>query len=145
LVISEESVIVYRVKANPIACSSDRDVIRQARKLYEEWLKASSGRKGKRRPAVRSKSLKTDRGQKRKIFINTFQEHLKNKNMSDVARRLKLLPCVRDFLENANQAPKNKGIDYIFTGRTPAGMLFRVVVREKKSGLYLLTFYPSRK
>lgn len=84
------------------------------------------------------------KGQKRKIFIDGWETHFKDKNLPDVVRRMRLLPCVRDLLENTREAPKKRGNNYQFTGKTPAGEIYRVVVKEEGDKLYLFNFYPAR-
>jgi len=140
----EKHVTVYVTKINPIRGRSNRAVVREANRYYRELLKHCSGLKGKRRPAVKSKSLKNAKGQKRKIFLDRFKWHLKDKNITDVARRLKLLPCVKELLENSKLKPRKEGNTYKFTGVTPGGEIFTVIVREGKKELQLLTFYPDR-
>ena len=140
----EKRVNIYQTKTNPIKGRSNQVVVKEARRYHKKWVKECSGQKAKRRPAVRSRTLKTAKGQKRKIFIDVFQPHLKEKNITDVARRLKLLACVRDLLENSDVRPRKRGKDHEFTGITPAGETFTVIVREKGSRLELLTFYPAR-
>jgi hypothetical protein len=47
-----------------------------------------------------------DKGRKRKIFIDGWEAHFANKNLPDIARRMQLLPCVRDLLDNTREKPK---------------------------------------
>lgn len=143
--VKPESISIFCSKESPIRCRNNKAIFRESRKFYKQWCKDCSGRKAKRRPSVKSKSLKNGRGQKRKIFIDRFQEHLKSKNKYNVARRVRLLPCVRDLLENSGETPIKRGNDYQFTGKTPCGGLFKVIIKETANKLYLFTFYPARK
>jgi hypothetical protein len=136
---------VFVTTANPIRGRNNRAAITAARRFNRQWQKAAAGKKGKRRPSVKSKAIKTKAGHKRKIFIDRFQEHLKQKNASDVARRLKLLPCVRELLVNINRKPRKIKEGYKYSGRTPGGLLFTVILKERRRELYLLTFYPDKK
>lgn len=86
----------------------------------------------------------SDKGQRRKIFIDGWEAHFKNKNLPDVSRRMRLLPCVQDLLDNTWEKPIKRGNDYQFTGKIPAGEIFRVVVKEEGDKLYLFNFYPAR-
>jgi hypothetical protein len=141
----KRKVTVYVTTANPIRGRNNRAVITAARRFNRQWQKAAAGKKGKRRPSVKSKTIKTKAGHKRKIFIDRFQEHLKQKNASDVAQRLKLLPCVRELLENINMKPRKIKEGYKYSGRTPGGLNFNVILKERGRELYLLTFYTDKK
>lgn len=134
----------YTTRINPIRGRNNQAIITQARKFSRQWRKQASGKKAKRWPHVKPKTLKDGEGKKRKVFLSRWEEHLKKKRARDIARRMKLLPCVRELLENTAEVPKKQGNDYRFTGKTPGGELFRIIVREEKGKLYLLTFYPAR-
>jgi hypothetical protein len=136
---------VFTTKANPIKARNNQAAIKKSRRFHKEWCKESAGKKGKRRPFVRSKAIKTKAGNRRKIFIDRYQEHLRQQNIGDVARRLKLLPCVRELLENIDREPSEAEEGYKYTGLTPAGLNFTVILKERGHELYLLTFYPDKK
>lgn len=140
-----ESISIFCSKESPIRGRNNNAILRESRKFYKQWCKDCSGKNAKRRPSVKSKSLKNGKRQKRKIFIDRFQEHLKPKNNHDVARRMRLLPCVRDLLENTEEKPIKGGNDYQFTGKTPSGRLFKVIIKEAPNKLYFVTCYPARK
>jgi hypothetical protein len=141
----KRKVTVFTATANPIRGRSHRAVIKESRRFHKQWCKDSAGKKGKRRPFVKARAIKTSAGHKRKIFIDRYQEHLRQQNIGDVARRLKLLPCVRELLENINRKPNKIKEGYKYTGRTPAGLNFIVILKERRRELYLLTFYPDKK
>lgn len=143
--VKPEPISIFCSKESHIRGRNNKAILRESRKFYRQWCKDCSGRKAKRRPSVKSKSLKNGRGQKRKIFIDRFQEHLNPKNIYDVARRMRLLPCVRDLLENTEEKPIKRGNDYQFTGKTPSGRLFKVIIKEAANKLYFATFYPAWK
>lgn len=135
---------IFCSQVNPIRGRNNRAVIKDARKFYKEWKKVCSGISAKRRPYVKIRILKRGRQQNTKIFIDKFQAHLRQKNMQDVTRRMKLLPCVRDLLENTDEVPNMEGNICLFRGKTPGGEIFEMVIKEYKKELYLFTFYPSR-
>ena len=140
-----ESITIFCSKESPIRGRNNKAILRESRKFYKQWCRDCSGKYAKRRPSVKSKSLKNGKRQKRKIFIDRFQEHLTPKNIHDVARRVHLLPCVRDLLENTEEKPIKRGNDYQFTGKTPSGMLFKVIIKEAANKLYFVTCYPAGK
>lgn len=128
----------------PIKGRSSKVIIRRGRKFAKEWQKSSSGLKGKRRPYVKVTASKGERQRSRKVFLDRFEEHLHSKNIGDVTRRMRLLPCVRDLLENSGVVANMEGDICQFSGRTPRGQIFEVVLKEENGELFLLTFYPSR-
>lgn len=135
---------IFSSRVNPIGGRNNQATIKRARKFYKQWKKECSGIKAKRRPYVKITILKRGRQQNRKIFIDMFEAHLHSKNIGDVARRMKLLPCVKDLLEDRDEMPHMEGDICQFIGKTPGGEIFEVVIKEDKKKLYLFTFYPIR-
>ncbi|MBF0552267.1 MAG: hypothetical protein HQK60_17245 [Deltaproteobacteria bacterium] len=117
--------------------------------FYDQWCAKHVGRDEGKRPRVKSRAFKDDQGNSQVVFIDLIRIHFKKKNSDDTARRLRLLPCVKDLLENSEDVPeiKEEGRKrkYILRGMTPDGERFIVVVLEKRRRLALLTFFPSNK
>ena len=105
--------------------------------------------KTKRKPYVRSAYFN-----KQKIFLELFWRHLFEKqNLRDKTRRLKLLPCAIDLIENAHVRPESKGHPYEnrsivhrFIGVSGEGNKFKVQIKEnKKTGMkWLISVYPFK-
>ena len=136
---------MYYSKVNPIAVKDKTKAIKRARRCCDQWCKESSGKSSKRRPHVKLRLLKDSRGRERKVFLHRFWEHIRSKEKHDTAKRARLLPCVRDLLENVEEKPVEKDKTYIFQGKTPGGEGFTVVIKEQSGRLYLTTCYPTWK
>lgn len=119
--------ILYKVKTQKLSGTSYKEVIKKARKSYHEIEKRSK----------RIAHLKSAYFKKEKVFINLFWEHLNQKSPKDRIRRLKLLPCALELIENSTQKPITKKnpndvreILHRFGGTTPKDELFYVQIRE---------------
>ncbi|MFA7253106.1 MAG: hypothetical protein WC107_00960 [Patescibacteria group bacterium] len=123
--------IVYKTKSKKLGGTSYKEVIKKARKAYHEIEKRS-----KRTAHLRSVYFK-----KTNIFINLFWDHLDQKSPRDRLRRLKLLPCAYELIENSVHKPTSKinpnnknEILHRFGGITTNDELFYVQIKENKAG-----------
>jgi len=121
------AMILYKTKTKKLSGTSYKEVIKKARKVFHQIEKRSK----------RSAYLKSAYFGK-KIFINLFCEHINQKSPRDRIRRLKLLPCAIELIENSKQKPTSKPnpnkkneILHRFGGITSMGELFYVQIKEK--------------
>ena len=136
---------IYQTKTDPIAGTNYAEVYKKAFYLYKEIKK-----KTKRRPYIRSKYFKKD-----KIFLQLFWNHLHEKlNHRDKTRRIKYFLCAIDLIKNSNFDPESKeNIDrrseifHRFSGKTKAGDLFFVQIKEEKrfGEKWLISTFPISK
>jgi hypothetical protein len=82
------------------------------------------------------------------VLIRALKGHLDSKPIPQRSPRYKILPCVRELLENTTYLPEvikdEEGkVSYVFFGVTPRGWEFKVVVKRDSQGkLRLITCYP---
>ena len=121
---------IYRSKYSELPGSALNEVMRLARYEYHHIQKKTP----RRVPYVRSKYFVKD-----KIFINSFWEHLNQKNPRERVRRLKFYSCAIDLLRNNAHAPETifskveTDINlHRFYGYTKDDQLFCVQVKENK-------------
>ena len=133
---------LYKTKANKLQGRTYKDINTQALTLYRQVVT-----KTKRKPYVRSKYFN-----KEKIFLETFWQHIWQKNWRDRKRRLKFFPCALELLRNTQidpvsvQNPNNKSeVLHRFSGITPSKESFVVQVRENKKNnqKWLMSVYPD--
>ena len=133
--------IVYKTKIGKLGGTSYKEVIKKARKVFHEVEKRS-----KRSTYLKSVYFR------RKVFFNLFWEHINQKSPRDRIRRLKLLPCAIELIENSRQKPtaklnpnKRKEKLHRFGGTTPAGELFYVQIKEniKTKRLDFISVFPE--
>ncbi|MBF0509490.1 MAG: hypothetical protein HQK57_11265 [Deltaproteobacteria bacterium] len=140
---------MFQSTENPIEGGDNKAINHAGWTFYDQWCAEHVGRGEEKRAKVSTRALKDDQGNCRTVFIDLIRIHFKTKNPGDMARRLRLLPCVKDLLENSEEVPeiKEEGRKrkYIFKGMTPDGGKFTVVILKKKHQLALLTFFPSNK
>jgi len=122
---------VYKTKVKKLGGTNYKEVIKKARKAYHEIEKRS-----KRIAHIKSAYFK-----KEKVFINIFWEHLNQKSPRDRIRRLKLLPCAYELIENSINNPtskKNPNVEseilHRFGGITADNELFYIQIKENKRG-----------
>ncbi|MBF0552677.1 MAG: hypothetical protein HQK60_19360 [Deltaproteobacteria bacterium] len=132
---------------SPIESKGKKAINRDGWAFYDQWCAKYVGRHEGKRPRVSTRAFKDDQGICRTVFIDLIRIHFKTKNPGDTARRLRLLPCVKDLLENSEDTPiaieDKSGKSYVLKGMTPGKEKFIVVIQEKKDRLALLTFYPA--
>ncbi|MBF0509937.1 MAG: hypothetical protein HQK57_13560 [Deltaproteobacteria bacterium] len=138
---------MFQSTVKPVESKGKKAINRDGWAFYDRWCAKCVGRHEGKRPRVSIQAFKDDQGNCRTVFIDLIRIHFKTKNPGDTARRLRLLPCVFDLLENSEDVPiaiKDKaGKSYALKGMTPDGEKFIVVIQEKKDRLSLLTFYPA--
>jgi len=71
------------------------------------------------------------------------------KPIADKVSRYRILPCVRELLENTNETPVRETEAgqsyYVFYGTTPNGWEFKVAVKRDQAGKFrLISCYRSR-
>lgn len=73
---------------------------------------------------------------------DTFERHLDKKEIRNMAGRYSLTPCVFELLKFSNDQPQySEGHNYFLTGKTPCGKDFKVIVRKKRDGYVLRTYF----
>lgn len=119
--------IIYKTKTKKLGGTSYKEVIKKARSIFHDVEKRSK----------RSTHLKSAYFNKDKVFFNLFWEHIDQKPQRDRIRRLKLLGCAVELIENSRQKPTSKPnpnkkseILHRFGGVTPSGELFYVQIKE---------------
>ncbi|MCL5410824.1 MAG: hypothetical protein M1324_03135 [Patescibacteria group bacterium] len=118
--------ILYKTKIRKLGGTSYKEVVEKARRVYHDIEKRSK----------RSAYLKSAYFSK-KVFFNLFWEHINQKSPRDRIRRLKLLPCAIELIENSKNKPTSKKnpnnkneILHRFGGVTLTGELFYVQIKE---------------
>jgi hypothetical protein len=131
----------YKTKVSMITGSDYGEIVKSAR-LHHKKIAA----KTKRQPYVRSKYF----GNK-KVFVDSFWDHLGQKSRPDRIRRLKLFPCAIELIRDSTCVPtiKPNPNDYRFTvyrfeGETPYGLRFMVQINEDKKTKkrYFMSVFP---
>jgi hypothetical protein len=85
---------------------------------------------------------------RRKVFIDAAFRHIDHKFVPNIARRYRLLPCVRELLMESTEKPvPTRDGNLILEGKAPTKEVFRVILGagEEEDGhvtYKLLTFYP---
>jgi hypothetical protein len=134
----------FQVKTKPLSGTDYREVHKGARKIFAE-LKG----KTKRKIYIRSAYFK-----KQKVFFDYFWPHLLEKRGGDRIRRLKLLPCAFELIQNSRVKPEEKlnpqnqkEIFYRFLGQTKNGLVFIVQLKRAltKNTLQCISVFPINK
>lgn len=119
--------IIYKTKTKKLGGTSYKEVIKKARSIFHNIEKRSK----------RSVNLKSAYFNKEKVFFNLYWEYINQKPPRDRIRRLKLLGCAIELIENSKQKPTSKAnpnkkseILHRFGGITPSGELFYVQIKE---------------
>jgi len=119
----------YHTKADKLHGADYSDVEREARRIYNEYVRAT-----KRNPYLRSRYFKRE-----KIFLKLFWTHLFEKQVGDRRRRLRYYPCALELLRNTTYPPETKPNPngrnesvHRFKGVAPDGDVFIVQVKEDK-------------
>ena len=134
--------LVYRSRYKQLSGSSYGDVASISVKYFNQLKKHT-----KRRPYIRSAYFSKD-----KVFLDRFWGHLWEKNWKDRTRRLRLLHCGIDLVQNSKQhpitkeSPSNQAVLFHrFFGITKDSVLFFVQIKEdKRSGQkVLMSIFPK--
>lgn len=133
----------FRSKHNRYGQTSYVDVVKWARAIYKPMAD-----KTKRQPYVRSAYFDNQ-----KILLATFWLHIKPKNSTDKARRLRFYLAAIDLIAHTKIGPelkKSTGATtayYRFFGRTKDGHPFVVQIKENtKTGRKdLISIFPASK
>jgi len=133
--------LIYKAKITRFSGSSWNEVSPKARKLLHKIEKRT-----RRQPYVRSAYFN-----KEKVFINYFWPHLKQKPKAERVKRLRLLPCAIELIENSHHKPavktnpnKSKEKLYRFAGATLNKELFFVQIKENKTkAKYFMSVFPE--
>lgn len=134
---------MYRTRAYPFSGTNYREIHKRARDFFN-----AQSQKTRRRPYIRSAYFN-----KEKIFIDTFWRHLGEKNWRDRVRRMKVLPCGFELVEQSHDVPTLKinpnntnEILYRFSGCTPENVIFYVQIKQnRKNQKVLLSVFPETK
>lgn len=120
---------MYYSKTPRFSGTDDKEVYSKARLLYFSLIQNK-----KRRPYIRSVYFDKD-----KIFIDTFWQHMHQKNRRDRNRRMRYLPCAIELIRNSHFHPvtvqnpnKPQEILHRFEGITLNKESFCVQVKEHK-------------
>jgi len=131
--------MTYKCKTFPYPIGSKRPdkVLPAADKFIVDW---SSESPPEQRPYVVVRCFgKTDL-----VFIEPAFRHVREKrDLLDVARRLRFLPCVRELLEQTAEIPvATRDGNFMLEGKAGTGERFRVILGLDKEGYSLISFYP---
>lgn len=135
----------YRVNTSVIKGSNYGEVIKAAYSIFHQVE-----RRTKRNPYIRSRFF-----HKEKIFLQSFFDHIKQKNPKDRRRRLRFFPCSLELLQKTTCEPSSFVVGnsssrsiikyYRFYGITKEGEKFIVQVKQnKKKEKYLLSIFPEK-
>lgn len=120
----------YVVKAQRLAGSSDKEVIKKAQDYFKAIV-----RKTKRQPYIRSAYFG-----KQKIFFTFFWKHTFQKPLKIRAQRLAYLPCAIELIQRSRNAPttkpnpnKKSELLHRFYGATKNKANFYVQIKENKN------------
>jgi hypothetical protein len=132
---------MFLCRKAPIAHRQNKRVFQEVRSMIEFFGRKVS-QKGGGRPYIMSAKLKPPV----KFFIDDFHYHLDKKPLLVRVSRYRLVPCVFELLRFTKQWPeKGTGENYYaFTGQTPDGTCFKVVVRRENPNYVLQTIYPFK-
>ncbi|MBM3299291.1 MAG: hypothetical protein FJY85_04990 [Deltaproteobacteria bacterium] len=132
---------MYKCKVFPYPIGSTRPdrVMPGALQFIKDWEAETAGG----RPFVTVKCF----GQVAKVFIGPGFRHIReSRNILDVARRFRLLPCVRELLMETTEEPvRTRDRNLMLEGKAPTNELFHVILGEEREGYRLITFYPVQK
>ncbi len=135
---------VYKTKAKPLPGTSYPEIKKKAFGLYKQIK-----RKSRRKPYIRAAYFRRD-----KVFLDTFWEHLFQKNFWDQMRRMKFFACGIELIQQSRTEPTSKEnpnkrgeILHRFAGNTPNGEKFFVQIKEDKSSgkKFLISIFPFEK
>jgi len=133
---------IFNSKYKRLSGSNYREIKKRTDVLFAE-----SRRRTKRRPYLRSEYFR-----KEKIFLEYFEEHLRQKNFFDKVRRLRFLPAAIELLKYSRNKPEiseNRHRTgeklYRFKGKTSDEYIFFVQVKEnKKTGQkFFMSCFPQ--
>lgn len=124
---------MYQCSKQPFS-GPDSAVLRRSYRFLKQWKEDTATSP----PGVEVQSFEQP------VLINWFRKHTDPKfNRQDKVRRYRLLPCVRELLENTTDPPfEAANGNFILEGMTPAGLEFRAVIKPHGQRLYLITCYP---
>ncbi|MBV6342313.1 hypothetical protein [Candidatus Magnetobacterium casense] len=123
----------------PIGSKRPEKVIPAALLFIDQWEAESAGE----RPFVTVKCF----GEPATVFIGPGFRHIReSRNILDVARRFRFLPCVKELLTETTEAPdRTRDGNFMLEGKAPTNEIFRVILGEGPDGYRLITFYPVQK
>lgn len=132
---------IYQTRVKKFSGTDDKEVYVKARSFYLVLTK-----KTRRRPYVRSAYFG-----KEKIFIDTFWQHMHQKNRRDRNRRMRYLPCAIELIQNSRYSPitvqnpnRYQELLHRFVGMTSNHELFYVQIKEHKRNKQksLMSIFP---
>jgi hypothetical protein len=129
---------MYQCKTPPISSRESHRVFSKAYAFLKVWKAETKINP----PCV----ILKDSYIRQPVFLNWFRGHIEKKSPQEKLRRYRLLPCVRELLENTTYpAKKMKAGNYLLEGLTPDGILFRVIIKPDPRGrLHLVSCYPRK-
>jgi hypothetical protein len=112
-----------------------------AQEFIERWESESTGR-----PYVMVSCFGLPR---RKVFLKPGFRHMREqRNILDVARRFRFLPCVKELLIESTEEPiPTRDGNLMLEGKAPTKEIFRVILgkgdnEDGQTTYKLITFYP---
>jgi hypothetical protein len=129
---------MFQSTSHLISGKNNKAKLKKYREYYRQLRKNCSGKKGMRRPHVRSYMFN-----RKKVFLDRFNAKFNTLRKDNIARRIVFLPCVVDLLRNSKDEPYKKNKNYILSGMAPNGQVFRLIIRKDKNGFYVFNFYPK--
>ena len=136
--------IPYQTKTGKLPGTSDQEVYKQARAVYDHIR-----RRSRRRPYIRSAYFK-----KQKIFFDFFWKHLAEKKSRRVkTQRLKYFACTIELIRKSRNDPiskenpnKRNEILHRFAGLTEDKELFFVQIKEDRrtDKKYLMSVFAPK-
>lgn len=128
----------------PIGSKRPDKVMPAAQRFIEQWESESTGR-----PHVMVRCFGEPL---RKVYIKPGFRHMRQqRNILDIARRFRFLPCVKELLVESTEEPADtRDGNLMLEGKAPTKELFRVILGrgEPECGqetYKLITFYPVHK
>jgi hypothetical protein len=131
---------MYQCRANTFTGKS-RKVFSKGKEFFRQWYADT----GTSPPSIRVPAVS-----RRPILINWLKRHIDAKPVADKITRYRILPCVRELLENTPDSPVQETDESgepadVFYGLTPQGWEFKVTIKRDRHGcLRLISCYRSR-
>jgi hypothetical protein len=129
---------MYQCREQPFKHPHSKRVFRAAYAFLKKWKEET----GVVPPSVLVKAFTPPE----QVLLNWFRSHTEKNAEPDKERRYRLLPCVRELLENTTAPPTPRGCDnFALDGLSPDGTSFKVILRrDRQNRLHLLGCFPRK-